>query len=561
MARKRKEASKAKISGVAKAPKAGKKKPAKKDPKMSDKRPKKSKAEPKPLTESEKLRKFEKDLWDVACKLWTNTNLRPVDYKIPVLALIFLRFADQKFEAVAKTLESKSSRRDPGPDDYKAKGVVYLPPEARWDYLKSLAEGADVGAAINSAMNLIEEHNEDLKGILPKTFNRFKSEVLLSIMRVFHGAQELEGDNFGRIYEFFMSEFEKDSGQKGGEFFTPPSIVKLIVEIIEPYHGKIYDPACGSGGMFAQSAKFVEAHKKRPSEELAAFGQEKTAETIKIAKMNLAISGFSGVIKGGNSYYDDEHKATGKFDFVMANPPFNAPGVDKERIKDDQKRYPFGMPSTDNANYLWVQLFYSALNDDGRAGFVMANSASDARGSELEIRKKIIESGAVDVMVAVSSNFFYTVTLPVTLWFFDKGKPKDRKDKVLFIDARNIFTQVNRALREYSTEQLEFIANIVRAYRGEKLEFTVPNEEFQKAFADGKYVDVMGICAVKSLSDIESQGWSINPGRYVGTSILDENIGDFNERISSLFNEFSELTNHAHGLESQIVSGLRALLK
>ncbi|MBL8820844.1 MAG: N-6 DNA methylase, partial [Planctomyces sp.] len=212
------------------------------------------------------------------------------------------------------------------------------------------AEGDDVGAAINNAMGLIEENNEDLKGILPKTFNRFRSEVLLSLMRVFHGAQELEGDNFGRIYEFFMSEFEKDSGQKGGEFFTPPSIVKLIVEIIEPYHGKIYDPACGSGGMFAQSAKFVEAHKKRPSEELAAFGQEKTAETIKIAKMNLAINGFSGMIKGGNSYYDDEHKATGKFDFVMANPPFNASGVDKDRIKDDKKRYPFGMPSTDNAN-------------------------------------------------------------------------------------------------------------------------------------------------------------------------------------------------------------------
>jgi type I restriction enzyme M protein len=530
---------------------------------MSNKETKTKKSKPakeqKPLTESEKLRKFEKDLWEVACKLWTNTTLRPADYKIPVLALIFLRFADQKFAAVEKTLQSKSSRRDPGPDDYKAKGVVYLAPEARWDFLKSKAEGEDVGAAINNAMTLIESDNEDLKGILPKTFNRFRSEVLLSLMRVFHGAEELEGDNFGRIYEFFMSEFEKDSGQKGGEFFTPPSIVKLIVEIIEPYHGKIYDPACGSGGMFAQSAKFVAAHKMRPSDELAAFGQEKTAETIKIAKMNLAISGFSGTIKGGNSYYDDEHKATGKFDFVMANPPFNASGVDKDRIKDDKKRYPFGMPSTDNANYLWVQLFYSALNDKGRSGFVMANSASDARGSELEIRKKIIEAGSVDVMLAVSNNFFYTVTLPVTLWFFDKGKPKGRKDKILFIDAKNIFTQVNRALREYSATQLEFIANIVRAYRGEKLEFSVDNPEFEKTFPNGKYADIKGLCAVKSINDLEEHGWSLNPSRFVGAKDGEISETEYNERIEILKTDFTQLTSKAHTLEAQIFENFKRL--
>lgn len=513
----------------------------------------------KVLTESEKLRKFEKDLWEVACKLWTNTQLKPSDYKIPVLSLIFLRFADQKFAKVESTLTSKSSRRDPSPDDYKAKGVVYLPPEARWDYLKSLAEGSDVGAAINKAMALIEEHNEDLKGILPKTFNRFRSDVILSLMRVFHGAQELEGDNFGRIYEFFMSEFEKDSGQKGGEFFTPPSIVKLIVEIIEPYHGKIYDPACGSGGMFAQSAKFVEAHKKRPSEELAAFGQEKTAETIRIAKMNLAISGFSGSIKDGNSYYDDEHRATGKFDFVMANPPFNASGVDKERIKDDKKRFPFGMPSTDNANYLWVQMFYSALNDKGRAGFVMANSASDARGTELEIRKTIIESGAVDVMVAVSTNFFYTVTLPVTLWFFNKGKTEDRKDKVLFIDARSIFTQINRSLREYSTEQLELITNIVRAYRKEKIEFSIENEEFKKLFPQSKYTDVKGLCAVKTIAEIEEQGWSLNPGRYVGVEYVEIDEADFHEKIVKLKTELASLVEVAQKMESSIFNNLNQL--
>lgn len=531
----------------------------KKDSKPTKEKTAKIKSDVKPLTESEKLRKFEKDLWDVACKLWTNTNLKPVDYKIPVLALIFLRFADQKFATVESSLSSKSSRRDPSPDDYKAQGVVYLAPEARWDYLKSLAEGTDVGAAINKAMTLIEDHNEDLKGILPKTFNRFRSEVILSLMRVFHGAQELEGDNFGRIYEFFMSEFEKDSGQKGGEFFTPPSIVKLIVEIIEPYHGKIYDPACGSGGMFAQSAKFVEAHKKRPSEELAAFGQEKTAETIKIAKMNLAISGFSGTIKSGNSYYDDEHRATGKFDFVMANPPFNASGVDKEKIKDDKKRFPFGMPSTDNANYLWVQLFYSALNEKGRAGFVMANSASDARSSEQEIRKTIVNSGAVDVMVAVSSNFFYTVTLPVTLWFFDKGKPRDRKDKILFIDARNIFTQVNRALREYSTEQLEFIANIVRAYRGEKLEFTTDNQLFDQHFKNGKYQNVKGLCTVATVDEVASKEYSLHPGRYVEAreSAIDET--SLKEDITTMKNQLKELGVYSRDLEIEVFKNLEAL--
>lgn len=522
---------------------------AKKEKKDSEN--KKSKKEVKPLTESEKLRKFEKDLWDVACKLWTNTNLRPVDYKIPVLALIFLRFADQKFEAISKTLESKSSRRDPGPDDYKAKGIVYLPPKARWDYLKSLAEGDDVGAAINNAMGLIEENNEDLKGILPKTFNRFRSEVLLSLMRVFHGAQELEGDNFGRIYEFFMSEFEKDSGQKGGEFFTPPSIVKLIVEIIEPYHGKIYDPACGSGGMFAQSAKFVEAHKKRPSEELAAFGQEKTAETIKIAKMNLAISGFSGTIKGGNSYYDDEHKATGKFDFVMANPPFNASGVDKDRIKDDKKRYPFGMPSTDNANYLWVQLFYSALNESGRAGFVMPDSATDSSGNDAEIRKALVERNVVDAIIQISTSFFYTVTQSCTLWFLDKRRSQSSLDTILMIDARNIFTVINRALREFSNDQVEFVSNICKLHRGESPSFEHSDKSrFESIFPGFIYRDVPGLCIAVNKMAVEQKNWSLNPTYFIAPAedFSSANmVGDpesIRSQLRQLDSKYSEVSRH-----------------
>lgn len=520
----------------------------------------KSAKEKKELTPTERLKQFENELWKAACKLWTNTKLKPSDYKIPVLALIFLRFADQKFEKVAKELENQSSRRrEPGPNDYKAKGCVYLAPEARWNYLKSLREGDNVGFEINRAMDLIMEHNEDLKGVLPKTFNRFQSVVLLDLMRVFSPSEGLEGDTFGRIYEFFMSEFEKDSGQKGGEFFTPPSLVHLITETIEPYHGKIYDPACGSGGMFASSAKFVEAHKKRPSEELAAFGQERIAETIRIAKMNLAINGFSGSIKAANSYYQDEHNASGKFDFVMANPPFNASGVDKDRIKDDTKRFPFGMPSIDNGNYLWIQMFYSALNSQGRAGFVMANSASDARGTELEIRRKIIESGAVDVMIAISSNFFYTVTLPCSLWFFDKGKPAERKNKILFIDARDVFTQVTRAVREYSTEQLEYLANIVRLYRGEKLEFSCENLLFAESFPKGQYENVKGRCKVATIEDVEKQGWSLNPGRYVGSqeSQLDEK--EFSLRMKELKAEFFELSERGSQLSNTIGKRLQEL--
>ena len=512
------------------------------------------------LSSTERLKKFEGELWKAACKLWTNTKLKPSDYKIPVLALIFLKFADSKFQKIDKELEGKSSRRrEPGPSDYKAKGCIYLAPEARWDYLKSLPEGENVGTKLNAAMDLIMKDNEDLKGVLPKSFNRFRSSILLDLMRVFNTSEGLEGDTFGRIYEYFMSNFEKDSGQKGGEFFTPPSVVHLITEIIEPYHGKIYDPACGSGGMFVSSANFVEAHKKRPSEELAAFGQERIAETIRIAKMNLSINGFSGSIKDGNSYYDDEHGATGKFDFVMANPPFNTSGIDKDRIKDDKKRFPFGMPSTDNGNYVWIQLFHSALNSSGRAGFVMANSASDARHSELEIRKKIIQAGDVDVMISVSSNFFYTVTLPCSLWFFDKGKPKKRKDKILFIDARNIFTQVTRAVREYSTEQLEFIANIVRVYRGEKLEFSEDNNLFNEAFSAGKYADIKGLCKVASVSDVEKQGWSLNPGRYVGAEdqVMDE--VEFTERMGVLKSEFMELSKSGEELTAQIVKNLEGL--
>jgi type I restriction enzyme M protein len=373
---------------------------------------------------------------------------------------------------------------------------------------------------------------------------------------------DIEGDAFGKIYEYFLGKFAMSEGQKGGEFFTPTSVVKLIVEVIEPYHGRIFDPACGSGGMFVQSARFVGNHKKNPNAEISVYGQEKTAETVRLCKMNLAVHGLSGDIREGNSYYEDIHKSVGKFDFVMANPPFNVDRVDKERIKDDP-RFPFGMPKPDNANYLWIQIFYSALNDKGRSGFVMANSASDARGSEQDIRKDLIEAGAVDVMVAVGSNFFYTVTLPCTLWFLDRGKAKTpRKDKVLFLDARHIFHQVDRAHRDFTPDQIEFLANIVRLYRDEQPETTNGSAPMLKdKFPESKYVDVPGLCKVASLSEIEAQGWSLNPGRYVGVAERAADDFDFKERLEELNEELETLNAEARELEGRIAENVGKLLE
>src|SRR3990170_1547740 len=401
------------------------------------------------------INQIEKRLWESADQLRANSKLKSSEYSIPVLGLIFLRFADHKYTIAKNEIEKKhgdnKSRKGVTKADYQAKGVLFLPENARFSYLLNLSEGENIGKAINDAMRAIEAENEDLKDVLPKTYNRLENDVLVTLLKIFSSIpMSIEGDVFGKIYEYFLGKFAMAEGQRGGEFFTPTSLVKLIVEVIEPYHGRIYDPACGSGGMFVQSAKFVERHKKNPSAEISVYGQEKVAETVRLCKMNLAVHGLSGDVRQGNTYYEDIHNSFGKFDFVMANPPFNVNGVDKEKIRDD-KRFVYSIPKPDNANYLWIEVFLSALNGKGRAGFVMANSASDARQSELEIRKKIIENHDVDVMIAIGSNFFYTVTLPCTLWFFDKGKRHtERKNKVLFIDARNIYTQIDRAHREFT---------------------------------------------------------------------------------------------------------------
>ncbi len=509
---------------------------------------------------------IEKKLWSAADQLRANSQLKSSEYSVPVLGLIFLRYADHKFTEAQKDIEKQSEgkkgRRSVSKIDYQAKGVLFIPDEARFSTLINLPEGANIGKAVNEAMKQIEAANEELRDVLPKTYPRLENDVLVALLKTLSNIlMDIEGDVFGKIYEYFLGKFAMAEGQRGGEFFTPTSLVKLIVEIIEPYHGMIYDPACGSGGMFVQSAKFVERHKENPSKEISIYGEEKVAETIRLCKMNLAVQGLSGDIKQGNTYYEDIHKSFGKYDFVMANPPFNVDGVDKEKVKDD-RRFLFGIPKPDNANYLWIQIFLNALNDKGRAGFVMANSASDARQSEMEIRKKIIEAGYVDVMVSIGSNFFYTVTLPCTLWFFDKGKLKtSRKDKVLFIDARHIFKQIDRAHREFAPEQIEFLANIVRLYRGEKPENNRDSASLMKEhFPDGKYRDVKGLCNVATIAEIKKQGYSLNSGRYVGVAEGEVEDFDFEERIEELNEELEQLNAEARGLENQISKNIEEVL-
>src|SRR6202163_688505 len=448
---------------------------------------------------------LEKRLWSAADQFRANSGLKAGQYSTPVLGLIFLRFAEARFAKRRAELEKAggSARRGMSriddPKAYMAEGVLFLTPSARFDYLLQRPEGSNVGKAVNEAMADIEKHNPQLGGVLPRNYQIFNGTLLKELLKkVSEIPVSLDYDAFGRIYEYFLGQFARTEGQKGGEFYTPAPIVRLMVEILEPFHGRILDPACGSGGMFVQSARFVAEHKKNPSSELSIFGVEKIDDTGRLCRLSLAVHGLEGDIRHGgevNSYYDDPHKAVGAFDFALANPPFNVNAVDKERLKDavgPRRRFPFGLPKADNANYLWIQIFYSALNDKGRAGFVMANSAGDARGSELDIRRELLKANVVDVMISIGPNFFYTVTLPCTLWFFDRGKTKtSRRVKVLFIDARHLYRQVDRAHREFTPEQIEFVANIVRLYRAVPPEFENGSERMlTERFSKLKYADV-----------------------------------------------------------------------
>lgn len=537
-----------------------------------------------PSAKDSAVETLEKRLWEAADQLRANSGLTSAQYSQPVLGLIFLRFADARFadhQAKLKKLTA-SARRGSRADDpiiYHADGVLFLDQEARFDELLNFPEGGKggktFGQAVNDAMHAIERDNPQLAGVLPKNYQIFNARLLKELLKAISTIPgTIDGDAFGKIYEYFLGEFAMSEGQGGGEFYTPSSIVRLLTEIIEPYHGKILDPACGSGGMFVSSAQFVSEHKKNPSSELSIHGVEKVDDTGRLCRLNLAVHGLEGDIKHGgdiNSYYDDPHSAVGRFDFVLANPPFNVNAVDKERLKDSVgqgRRYPFGLPRTDNGNYLWIQLFHSALNAKGRAGFVMANSASDARASEQDIRQKLIESRSVDVMVAVGPNMFYTVTLPCTLWFFDKGKSKSpRADTVLFVDARHIYRQIDRAHREWTPAQISLIANVVRLYRGEELDFTLGDGEAENKIREifgkkPKYKDVLGFCKAATLKDIEAQGWSLNPGRYVGVApgetVSDE---DFKEQLETLNEELETLNAKARELEQTIARNVAEILE
>jgi type I restriction enzyme M protein len=447
----------------------------------------------------EQLKQLEADLWSAADNLRANSGLKPSAYSTPVLGIIFLKFADNNYrrheaEIIAEFQKLKGTRREkPISEIAIEKCGFYLPDHARYDYLLKLPEEKNIAKALKEAMRAIEEYKRELEGALPKDeyFALTKTEQTRNLpnqlLKTFSNIPtDLRGDLFGQIYEYFLAEFARGEGQKGGEFFTPRSVVRLMVEMIEPHGGKVFDPACGSGGMFVQSAHFVEEHRKELSgngdSSVYVYGQEKTPETVNLAKMNLAVNGLRGEIKRAITYYEDAFNSFGAFDYVLANPPFNVDDVSLKSVEKDKRFNTYGIPrkkskakkkdqgkeTVPNANYLWINLFATSLKPKGRAALVMANSASDARHSEADIRRTLIEKNLIYGMLTLPSNMFYTVTLPATLWFFDKAKTDDR---ILFIDARNIFTQLDRAHREFSGEQIQSIAVISQLHKGRKEKF------------------------------------------------------------------------------------------
>lgn len=446
------------------------------------------------------ITKLEAELWEAADELRANSKLSSQEYCMPVLGLIFLRYAwgrfkrvDEQIDAERANIEGRKPPKDPA--DYTAKGAMYLPEEARYDYLVDLPDNKDIGKAVNDAMAAISKDNPNLQGVLPDTYTELGNDILREVLRIFNNkALDEEGDDIiGRIYEYFLNKFAPLVASDDGVFFTPKSLVRMIMNILEPVRGQMLDPACGSGGMFVSASDYVRDHGGNPSESMMYYGQEKVDYNAKLCLMNMAVHGMQGIIKSGdeaNSFYHDAHELEGKCDYVAANPPFNVDKVKWSRATD-AGRMPLGVPkenkkgevSTSGANYLWINYFYSYLNDNGRAGFVMASSATDSNG-EKQQRRKLVESGDVDVMLYVGNNFFYTKSLPCTLWFFDKGKPHGLRDKVLFIDAQRYHTAVSTTLNEWTPWQLKNLSAIVWLYRGETDKYEALLDEY-RAFAAG----------------------------------------------------------------------------
>lgn len=447
------------------------------------------------------VQQLENELWEAADQLRANSKLTAAEYSMPVLGLIFLRHADNRFKAYLPDIEADIPPQVPAAQrealiklGFQGKAAIYLPEAARFDRIVSLPQGAKVGEIIDAAMDAVEAEYPVLSGALPRGYAAFEPDLLAELVKIFDrpAIKAATGDVFGRIYEYFLNKFAMSGAQEGGEFFTPPSLVRMIVNVIEPDHGLVLDPACGSAGMFVQTGHFIEDVRHAVVNDSVTFhGQEKSDTNTKLARMNLVVHGLDASnIRQGNTFYDQAEHLIGQCDFVMANPPFNVDGVDTKKVEaqvDEAGRLPFGLPGTNaktgaisNANSLWIQYFYAYLNDTGRAGFVMASSASDAGNKDRDIREQLVKTGHVDVMMAIGNKFFYTRSLPCTLWFFDKGKPQDLQDQVLMIDARNVYHVVSARSHVFTDEQLANLNAIVWLYRGEREKFIALVARYQR---------------------------------------------------------------------------------
>lgn len=512
------------------------------------------------MSQLENIEAIEKRLWGAADTLRANSNYASNEYFLPVMGLIFLRHAYSRFLAVkdeiVQSLPTRGGRpRALAKEDFSRKSAIFLREIAQFDYLVALKDSDDRARAIIDAMESIEEDYESLRGVLPKSeYQELDNEVLGQLLRTLNPEvlKRASGDIFGRIYEYFLTQFADQKAHDGGEFFTPVSLVSLIANVLEPKSGVILDPACGSGGMFVQSAHFVEHLHANPSERLTFYGMEKNPTTIRLAKMNLAVHGLEGDIQKAITYYEDPHNLHGKADFVMANPPFNVDEVDADKVKNDP-RLPFGLPGVNknekvsNGNYLWISYFYSYLNDHGRAGFVMSSQASSAGRDEAEVRRKLVETGHVDIMVSIRSNFFYTRTVPCELWFLNRAKAAEHQDKVLMIDARNIYRKVTRKIYDFSPEQLQNLLAIVWLYRGENERFVEllagylrqvmaeARQCFSKTDEEGKEIDVLRgfLSALKELRE------RMNP-HLLSDSVKDEQaLAEIRDELDVAFNTLS----------------------
>ncbi len=436
------------------------------------------------MAQLENIEAIERRLWSAADQLRANSNYASNEYFLPVMGLVFLRHAYSRYLSVKDEIEASlpsrgGVKRAAGKEDFSQRSSIFLRPEAQFEYLVNLQTEKNAAQAIIKAMESIEADYDSLKGVLPTSeYQELDDEVLRNLLRTLNPSElkKVSGDVFGRIYEYFLTQFADQKAHDGGEFFTPISIVSFIANVLEPESGTVFDPACGSGGMFVQSARVVEQRHMNPAERLTFRGLEKNGTTINLAKMNLAVHGLEGDIQKAITYYEDPLELREKCDFVMANPPFNVDEVEAGKVKNDP-RLPFGLPGVNkggkvsNGNYLWISYFYSYLNEMGRAGLVMSSQASSAGRDEAAVRKKLIETGAVDIMVAIRGNFFYTRTVPCELWFLNRAKPEEHRDKVLMLDARNVFRKVTRKIFDFSPEQLQNLLSIVWLYRGQNQRF------------------------------------------------------------------------------------------